>query len=153
MQNTAMRNKTRAYSARVDIEAPAARVWRALTDNAALARWLSPRARCTARRGGSFTASLDRQHDFTAHIDVFEEARRLRLVHMPPIEVPPFDGAIVDDIVIATQGDKTILRVLGSGFPRDEPYGRFYMVRQIGWRRALARLKVFLEKNMDVKST
>ena len=148
-QNNAMAGNTRAYAARSDIVAPLSRVWDALTQTSDVERWMSKGSRVVARAGGSFSGSLDRRFRFSAHIDVFDSHRRIRLVHLPPENVPRFEGAVIDDILIDVRDDKTILRVLGSNFPRAEEYGSFYMVRQLGWRQALARLKVYLENNMD----
>lgn len=103
------------------------------------------------RQGGVFAGSLDRKRRFSAHLDVFEPPRRMRLVHMPPEDVPLFDGVIVDDIFVEPRERDTLVRVLGSGFPRQPELGEFYMRRQLGWRAALARLKVFLEKGLDIQ--
>jgi uncharacterized protein YndB with AHSA1/START domain len=145
-----MPEKTRAYAARVDIEAPLERVWAALTTTAALERWMAPGSRINAQVGGAISGSLDRKRPFSAHVDVFDVQRRLRIVHLHPEETPPFDGVVVDDILVELRDGQTIVRVLGGGFPRTDEHGAFYMQRQMGWRQSLARLKVFLEKNLDV---
>ena len=44
---------------------------------------------------------------------------------------------------------QTLLRVLGSGFPSDPLYEPALRRHNAGWRLSLARLKVYLEKNMD----
>jgi uncharacterized protein YndB with AHSA1/START domain len=142
---------TRAYAARVDVRASTERTWRALTDTAALTRWLSSDAKSAAREGGLMSGRLDRRYLFQAHIDVCDAPRRLRLVHLHPETIPPFEGAIVDDIVVQGGAEATVVRVLGSGFPRATEYGPFYMIRQLGWRAALARLKVYLDTHMDQK--
>ncbi len=144
-----MAEKTRAYAARVDILAPTERVWAALTTTEALQRWMSPDSRIKAQQGGSLLANLDRRKAFSAHVDVFDPPRRVRLVHLHPDDLPLFDGAIVDDVLIEARSADTIVRVLGSGFPRAAEFGDFYMRRQLGWRQALARLKVYLEKRLD----
>jgi uncharacterized protein YndB with AHSA1/START domain len=145
-----MAGKTRAYAARVDIDAPAERVWAALTGAEALTKWLSPAARMALQAGGFFNGSLDRVRSFSARVDVFDPPRRIRLVHLKPQELPALEAVIVDDILVERRDEGTILRVLGSGFPREPEFGDFYMRRQLGWRRALARLKVYLEKGMDL---
>ncbi len=144
-----MAEKTRGYALRIDVDADAARVWAALTDNARLARWLSNNARVSAREGGSFRASVDRETELLAHIDVFMPARRLRLIHLPSPALPASDSAIVDDLMLEPRGTQTLLRVLGSGFPSDPLYEPALRRHNAGWRLSLARLKVYLEKNMD----
>ncbi len=144
-----MAEKTRGYALRIDIEADAGRVWAALTDNTRLARWLSSNARVTAREGGSFRASVDRQAELLAHIDVFLPGRRLRLIHLPSPALPALESAVVDDLMLETRGTATLLRVLGSGFPAAPEFEPAMRRHHAGWRLSLARLKVYLEKNMD----
>lgn len=144
-----MAGKTRGYALRIDVGADAQRVWSALTDNARLARWLSSNAKVSAREGGSFRASIDRETEMLAHIDVFLPLRRLRLIHLPSPAIPACDSAVVDDLMLETLGATTLVRVLGSGFPAEPAYEAPLRRHQAGWRLSLARLKVYLEKNMD----
>lgn len=144
-----MAERTLGYALRIDIDADPDRVWAALTVDAKLARWLSSNARVSAREGGSFRGSVDRETELLAHIDVFAPARRLRLIHLPPPNQPPMESAIVDDLLLEPRDGLTVIRVLGSGFPREAPFDRLAQRQQVGWRLSLARLKVYLEKNMD----
>jgi uncharacterized protein YndB with AHSA1/START domain len=142
-----MGERTRGYAHRIDIAADVARVWAALTETPALTRWCSPDAEMRAKPGGSFRASVDRVVELDAHIDVFEPGRRLRLIYLPARALPPADSAIVDDFLIQPgPNGGTLVRLLGSGIPDapawDTPYKRLRM----GWERAMARLKVFVEK-------
>jgi uncharacterized protein YndB with AHSA1/START domain len=144
-----MAERSRGYALRIDINAEPARVWRALTEGALLARWCSANARISARAGGSFTASLDRQHELIAHIDVFDPPRRLRLIHLPSAAVPESESATVDDLMIEWRPPETVLRVLGSGFSEAQAHARQLRDHQAGWRLSLARLKIYLEKGLD----
>jgi uncharacterized protein YndB with AHSA1/START domain len=145
-----MAEKTRAYAARVDIEAPLERVWAALTTSAALERWMGAGSKINLQVGGRIAGSLDRKRLFSAHIDVLLAPRRIRMIHLHPEDVPPFEGAVVDDVLVEFRDGQTIVRVLGSGFPRTDEHGAFYMQRQMGWRQSLARLKVYLENRLDL---
>lgn len=51
----------------------------------------------------------------------------------------------------AGRGDSggTILRLLGSGYPTAPEWDVPYMRLRTGWQQALARLKVFMEKQLD----
>lgn len=146
-----MPERSRGYALRIDIHAEPARVWRALTDGALLVRWCSPNARISGRAGGSFTASLDRQHEFVAHIDLFDPPRRMRLIHLPSAAVPESDSATVDDLMIEWRPPESVVRVLGSGFSEAPAHSRLLREHQTGWRRSLARLKVYLEKGLDAE--
>jgi uncharacterized protein YndB with AHSA1/START domain len=142
-----MAERTRGYAHRIDIAADVERVWAAMTDTAALARWCSPNAEMRAKPGGSFRASVDRVVELDAHIDVFEPGRRLRLIYLPAKALPPANSAIVDDFLMQP-GPKggTLVRLLGSGIPDAPAWDAPYMRLRMGWERAMARLKVFVEK-------
>ncbi len=144
-----MPERSLGYALRIDIHAEPGRVWRALTDCALLARWCSADARISAHAGGSFTASLDRQHEFAAHIDLFEPPRRMRLIHLPSAGAAPSESATVDDLMIEWRAPQTVVRVLGSGFSAAHADARQLRAHEAGWRQSLARLKVYLEKRLD----
>ena len=152
-----MSDKLRGYAHRVDIAADADKVWLALTNVQHLKRWCSPAADIKARAGGLFRASVDRVIELEAHIDVFEPGRRLRLIYLPTSELPPADSAIVDDFILdatplAHQGPQTIVRLLGSGIPSTPDWDAQYRRLRMGWQAAMTRLKVFVEKQLDVGS-
>src|SRR5688500_1294736 len=144
-----MTDRTRGYAQRVDIMAEGKRVWRALTDPACLARWCAPDARIRAFAGGSFRATMDRVTELEAHIDVFEVERRMRLILLPSAGLPAADSAIVTDFMLEALPAGTIVRVLGSGIPGAEEWDEPYQRLRTGWQRAIARLKVFVEKGLD----
>lgn len=153
-----MRDRARGYAHRVDIAADPAEVWLALTEAEHLVRWCSPGAQIRPRQGGLFRASVDRVTELEAHIDVFEPARRLRLIYLPSKALPPTDDPIVDDFILdaksatdASQG--TILRLLGSGIPATEEWNRQYQRLKLGWQQAMTRLKVFTEKQLRSKAS
>jgi uncharacterized protein YndB with AHSA1/START domain len=141
--------RTRGYAHRVDIAADGERVWRALTDPACLTRWCAPDARIRPYAGGSFSASVDRVTELDAHIDVCDRGRRLRLILLPSKSLPPAETAIVTDLILEALPAATIVRVLGSGIPGEPDWDAQFMRLRAGWERAMARLKVFLEKNLD----
>jgi uncharacterized protein YndB with AHSA1/START domain len=142
-----MPERTRGYAHRIDTTADVRRVWSALTESAALSRWCAPNAEIRAKAGGSFRASVDRVVELDAHIDVFDPGRRLRLIYLPNAALPPADSAIVDDFLIqATATGGTLVRLLGSGIPDGPDWDTPYMRLRTGWERAIARLKVFVEK-------
>ncbi len=141
----AMTDRTRGYAHRVDVAAPAPLVWAAITTSAALCRWCAPGAQIDARQGGLFRASVDRVTEFEAHIDVYLPQRRLRLLYLPSPELPA-DSPIADDFVLDAGTGRTIVRVLGSGIPTDSAWDDMYLRLRTGWERAMARLKVHVER-------
>jgi uncharacterized protein YndB with AHSA1/START domain len=143
----------RGYAHRVDIAGDVQSVWRAFTDAVHLAKWCAPGARIGARPGGFFRASVDRVTELEAHIDVFQPGRRLRLIYLPSPALPASETAVVSDFIMEASADGTIVRVLGSGVPDDPAWDTPYKRMRVGWERAMARLKVYVEKQMDPKQS
>jgi len=139
-------SKNWGYAHRVDINAGADRVWRALTVSSELGRWCWPGASIQPRAGGLFRAMVDRVGELEAHIDVFEAPRRLRLIYLQTAALPPTDSALVDDFILDADQDVTIVRLLGSGVPSTKVWEQPFMRIKTSWERALPRLKVFVEQ-------
>src|SRR5664279_1580472 len=98
-----MAERTRGYAHRIDARSPVELVWRALLEPPLLAKWYGPEARVASRAGGSYRVRADRDLLREAHIDVFEPARRLRLIYMPPANLPASDAVLVDDFILNTE--------------------------------------------------
>ncbi|MCC7462674.1 MAG: SRPBCC domain-containing protein [Gammaproteobacteria bacterium] len=136
----------RGYAHRIDVRAPRELVWRALIEPDLLVQWYGLEARIAARSNGSYRIRIDADLVREAHIDVFEPGRRLRLIYMPQPLMPPTDSVIVDDFILDVDAGQTTLRLLGSGYPDAEGWESYYLRLRQGWPRALARLKVAMEK-------
>jgi uncharacterized protein YndB with AHSA1/START domain len=146
-----MSGRTRGYAHRIDIAAGADVVWKTLTSTESLRKWCSPDAQISAREGGLFRASVDRVAEFEAHIDVLLPERRMRIIYLPS-EGLPTGSAIVDDFILDNSDpSKTIVRLLGSGFPSSPEWDTFYLRLRTGWERAVARLKVLVEQTVAEK--
>jgi uncharacterized protein YndB with AHSA1/START domain len=143
--NAFMSDKERGYAHRVDVRAGAELVWRALTETAQLTHWCSPQAEIRPRQGGLFRASVDRVTEFEAHIDVFEPARRLRLIYLPHRELSPAQTVMIDDFILEPTAGGTIVRLLGSGVPAGPEWDTQYRRLRTSWQQAMTRLKVFVE--------
>jgi uncharacterized protein YndB with AHSA1/START domain len=148
-----MSDRLRGYAHRIDVTADVENVWQALTHPEHLARWCSPGADIKGRPGGLFRASVDRVIELEAHIDVYEPARRLRLIYLPSTELPPADTAIVDDFILDPTAPGTIVRLLGSGIPSTPEWDTQYRRLRLGWQAAMTRLKVFVEREMGERPT
>jgi uncharacterized protein YndB with AHSA1/START domain len=147
-----MSERVRGYAHRVDIAADVSSVWRAFTEAEHLARWCAPGAQIRAKPGGLFRASVDRVTELEASIDVFEPGRRLRLIYLPSPALPPAESAIVADFIMEGAPAGSIVRVLGSGVPDGADWDVPYKRMRVGWERAMARLKVYVERQMNGKS-
>jgi uncharacterized protein YndB with AHSA1/START domain len=139
-------DRSRGYAHRIDVRAPVELLWRGLIDPNQLEQWYGPGARVDARLGGSYVVQADRDLQREAHIDVFEVGRRLRLIYMPPRDLPPSNAVMIDDFIFSTEADASALRLLGSGFPAEEAWDPYYQRLRSGWGQALARLKVCTER-------
>jgi uncharacterized protein YndB with AHSA1/START domain len=138
--------RQRGYAHRTDIVADVQVVWRALTETASLTRWCSPDAWIRAKQDGLFRATVDRVTQLEAHIDVFEPARRLRLIYLPCEALPAGEMTVSDDFMISSVSRGTIVRLIGSGFEDSEAGDLQYRRLRAGWKSAMARLKVFAEQ-------
>jgi uncharacterized protein YndB with AHSA1/START domain len=149
----AMAERERGYAHRVDITGGVKATWLALTDPVHLRRWCAPDAQMRSRSGGLFRASVDRVTETEAHIDVFEPERRLRLIYLPSSTLPAADTAIVADFILEPAPPPAagvIVRMLGAGVPVGPEWDVSFKRMKVGWAAALARLKVYVERQMDV---
>lgn len=150
-----MGDRVRGYAHRVDILGDVQATWLALTDVAHLRRWCAPDAQIRPRAGGLFRASVDRVTEMEAHIDVFEAGRRLRLIYLPSATLPATDTAIVADFILEPApppAGGVIIRVLGSGIPEGPGWDVQFKRMKVGWAAAMARLKVYVEKQMGTEA-
>lgn len=143
-----MSDRSRGYALRIEVAAPAQRLWRALVDPALLTQWYAAEARVDARAGGSYRVRLVPDQEREARIDLFQPPHRLRLIYLPSAEMPAPDGVIVDDFILDERGGITHLCLLGSGFPRAFEHAGYFRRIQEGWTRALARLKMSSERKL-----
>jgi uncharacterized protein YndB with AHSA1/START domain len=141
-----MAERSRGYVHRVDVRAPLDLLWRALIDPQLLSVWCGPAARVSARAGGSYQLRLNGELEREALIDVFEPARRLRLIYLAPPGLPASDNVVIDDFLLDLEQGIAVVRLLGSGFPPNEDWDGYYVRLRAAWGLALARLKVYAEQ-------
>jgi uncharacterized protein YndB with AHSA1/START domain len=141
------RSGTRGFAHLAEVEAPIARVWRALTDPALIRIWSGGAAEIDARKGGHYRLDARGAGLREAHIDIFDVNRRLRLIYLTGPDMPPINSAIVDDFLLDVRdgSNMTSLRLLGSGIPEAKAWDQAYMRMRVGWERYLSRIKLTLE--------
>jgi len=142
------RTGSRGYAHLVEVNAPVARVWRALIDPGLIRIWSGVEAHVDARQGGVYRVGKPGPGARQSQIDIFDVNRRLRLIYSKDPKMPPTDTAIVDDFIFDVRNGKgtTSLRLLGSGFSEDPAWDRQYAHYRMSWERLMARIKVTLEK-------
>ena len=134
--------ETRAVEREIEVDAPVAAVWKALTDAEELSRWFPLHAGVTPGLGGSVWMSWTHGEDHHAPIEVWEPERHLR--------TGPHEGAplqIATDFYLEGRGGSTILRVVSSGFGKDEKWDYLYGAWSRGWDFELNGLRHYLERH------
>ena len=138
--------KTRGFAHRIDIGVTPPKVWTVLCGPTLMPLWIGADARIRPQKGGHWSATVAPGIQREAMIDVFDPPRRLRLIYLTPPELPAFDGAVVDDVLLEADGPRTIVRLLCSGVPDLPDWSAYYgRIRTLA-ERALARLKVLCEQ-------
>ncbi len=141
-----MAARTRGFAHRIDIAAPQAQVWAALCGPTLLPLWLGPDAKIRPQRGGTLVVTVAPGLMRETMIDVFEAPRRLRLIYLPPPELAGTDGTVVEDILLDSEGDTTVLSLLCSGVPETAAWNPHFMKVRAVSERTLSRLKALVEK-------
>jgi uncharacterized protein YndB with AHSA1/START domain len=138
--------KTRGFAHRIDITVEPPKVWAVLCGPALLPVWAGVGARIKPQKGGHWTIVPTPGLVREAMIDIFDVPRRLRLIYMTPPDLPVFDGAVVEDILLDTEGPNTVVRMLCSGVPDFAAWTPYFGKVRMHSERALARLKVLCEQ-------
>jgi uncharacterized protein YndB with AHSA1/START domain len=139
-----MRKKPRGYLQSVEIAQTPARVFKAFAEPLLLTRWYATEASVEPRAGGTFRVRLRDGRVRDATIDIWEPARRLRLIYMTDPGLPA-GGPVVEDVVFDVKGTGTVVRVLGSGVPGERDWDAEFLWLRRGWAYWLDSLKHLLE--------
>ena len=140
----AVSDGTRSAEGRIDIEATADRVWRALTDARELERWFPLDARVEPGEGGTIWMSWRNEFAGDMRILVWDPPRHLRTAWSFHESDHP---AQVTDYTIESQGGRTVVRAVTSGFPLDPSWDGWVEGTNRGWAFELRSLKHYLERH------
>jgi uncharacterized protein YndB with AHSA1/START domain len=138
--------KTRGFAHRIDIDATPQRVWTVMCGPTLATLWLGKDARIRPQQGGTWSATPAPGLAREALIDVFDPPRRLRLIYLSPPELPTFEGAVVEDVMLEATANQTVVRLLCSGVPDLTAWTSHYLKTRMAAERSLARLKVLVEQ-------
>jgi uncharacterized protein YndB with AHSA1/START domain len=140
------RKPTRKLELTVDVDAPPEKVWKALTEGEHLSRWFPPQA--TVSRpgaGGEVTFSWSPEMTWTTKVDAWEPGTHLRWLDENAFLGP---GTVITvDYHLSTEGGKTRVRLVQSGFGESEGWDDFFKGTETGWSYFLYNLKVYLERH------
>lgn len=159
----------RSVAVEVDIGAPPAQVWHALTDAAELVRWFSLEAHVIPGTGGEIYLSWGEPFVAAWRIEIWEPEHRLRVLEtdalgggLQPQEGADTDrpGALADcakrvpartvDFWFEAQGARTILRLVHDGFSPGSDATLAAAVRR-GWEFELRSLRHYLERHAGIE--
>lgn len=146
----------RSHETRVEIDAPIEEVWKALTEAQEIARWFAPKMTVEPGVGGSITADWGPGLEWKTTIEVWEANRHLRLTETrdrvmgsPPLQMPLEPCRLVQDYYLESEGGKTVLRLVHSGFGSSEAWDQEYEGTRGGWAGCFLRLKHGLERHRN----
>lgn len=137
-----MRQALRGYVQILRCKAPADAVWRALVEPASLALWCAEEAQVEGRVGGHYSIRARLFGPREAHIDAYEPNRRLRLIlHPSPGWPAAGNEVIIEDFMIDSSGEETVLHLIGSGVPDNSEWDAPLRRLRAAWAVAFAELK------------
>jgi uncharacterized protein YndB with AHSA1/START domain len=146
-----MTRSARGYAYFVTIPQSPERVFAAFTAKPSLERWYAVEATIEPRQGGRFRVRLKDGRVRDATIDVWDPARRLRLIYMPESSAPGrapapvAGGPIIEDVLFDLKDGQTVVRVLGSGVPDAREWDGYLRWMRSAWGYWLTELKRSLE--------
>lgn len=139
--------KSRSIEKTIEIDAPMSAVWKALTDAEELTKWFPLEAKVTPGKDGHIRMSWRNEYQFEDNIEIWEPNKHLRLA--PKTEgksgLPSFITEVAMDYHLESKGNKTVLRLVHSGFSADEDWDELYDATDRGWEFQLWALQHYLE--------
>ncbi len=155
------KHETRAFEMSLTIDATPEDVWNALTDPRELVRWFPTHAAVTPGVGGKVRWTWENSEwDWKTNIDAWDPQRRLRLVYDQ--SAPAKDGkpAAVTSATLAIEftieragdageraGGATRLRLVHSGYGKDEAWDDEFNSISSGWSSELKSLWLYLSRH------
>ena len=144
---TQEKKPARTLELSVDIDAPLEAAWKAITEGPGLANWFPPMAAVTKPGiDGEVTFKWSESMAMTVKVDAWEPGKHVRW-----IDESGWLGAgtvLTTDYYLSTEGGKTRVRLVQSGFGESEAWDDFFGGTEIGWTYFLYNLRVYLEKHL-----
>jgi uncharacterized protein YndB with AHSA1/START domain len=149
-------SSTRKIERTIEINAPAEKVWKALTDAQELMRWFPLDARVTPGKGGTIYFSWGPPYEGENEIQIWEPNHHIRLTdnwseHSQGEKVQETEegmpAQVAMDFELESAGNKTILRLVHSGFGTGADWEDEFDGTSRGWVFELNHLKHYLENH------
>ena len=144
-------NAYRSFAHRVEIGVPVERAWRAFTDSRVLERWTAAGASITPREKGRLHVV------FSSDMELRRTHRRAgdRATHAPDPAADPRhadpDAVIVEDFLFERTRHQHRGPFAEQRSSVSSGLGDVLSAKRRHWELALTRLKVFLEKGLDLE--
>lgn len=146
---------TRTIETQLEINAPVEAVWKALTDAEELTNWFPITARVKPGPGGSIRWTWDEEINWESRIEIWEPHQRLRAVYDQQDHHASGSASAVAslamDFTLESQGGKTVLRLVHSGFGAGSDWDEIYNGTRTGWNFELQGLRHYLENHPGTK--
>ncbi len=125
------------------IDAPVDAVWRAITEARSLEQWFPVEARVTPGPDGTLWLSWGEGSQGEARIFHWEPNRRFGWGEE--------HGGVrmATDFFLESNGAKTVVRVVTSGFSDDPAWDDDFHMMEGGWKYFMSHLQVWLERHRD----
>jgi uncharacterized protein YndB with AHSA1/START domain len=135
----------------VVVEASIERVWAVVTDAEHVTEWFGDSAEIDLRPGGAITFRWDEHGSFHARVEVVEPPHRFSFRWARPAGVKPGPGnSTLVEFTLSSEGERTRLRVVESGFPgldgTDEEKAKYAEGNTQGWQQEIDELRAYAEQ-------
>ena len=130
----------------IALNAPAAAVWKAIAEADGIRNWFSFDAKVEPGVGGKIWWSFGPGMEWDSPITIWEPNKHLQTSSDMGPDLPPF----AVDYIIEGQGDRTVLRIVTSGFGDDTGSDEMYYGMEAGWAYFLEHIKLLLERHRGV---
>jgi uncharacterized protein YndB with AHSA1/START domain len=132
----------RTVSREITLDAPAEAVWRALTVAGELTRWFPEYARVRPGPDGSIWMKWEGMYEAESPVEAWEPERHLRIGF-------PIHGTVrlATDYHLESDGGRTVLRVVTSGFGEGTDWKEWFDGVSTGWDFELRSLQHYLERH------
>ncbi|NIR47874.1 SRPBCC domain-containing protein [candidate division KSB1 bacterium] len=157
------KGRTRKIEKTVEIAAPVADVWKAITQAEKLKQWFPLDAEVKPGVGGKVRISWGDKFVWEFRVDVWVEEEHLRLVYdhntdFNTLEEPESQEMVLDagqqlavDYFLEARSGKTVLRLVHSGFGHEDSWDEEYDAVRRGWNSELMGLKHYVEHHFGAE--
>lgn len=136
-----MTTKQRVIELEVALDASAEEVWQALTDSQGISSWFAPEVKANQGVGEGVTLSWGGDMAYTTKITGWDKNSLVEWTD------PPWEEGGLPSVVsfqIKAQGDKTVLKLVHSGFGADAQWDEQFEGMRSGWTYFLFNLQHYL---------